>query len=106
FNNAAILRGMVYSQYGGLIPEMMKAHGAECPKEKMKGGWFDYAELTEPHSPLIVEMQASLDGKEDPVRVLYSPARELPRHFKKLEDAQDLLVVMRKAAESLAAQLP
>jgi hypothetical protein len=106
FNNAAILRGMVYSQYGGIIPDLMKEKGAECPKEKMKGGWFDYAELTEPHSPLIVEMEASFDGQPHSVRVLYAPPRELPGNFKKPEDAQDLLVVMRKAAEALAAQLP
>jgi hypothetical protein len=67
---------------------------------------FEYTELTEPHSPLIVEMDASLDGVAHTVRVLYSPPRELPGNFKKPEDAQDLLVVMHKAAEALAAQLP
>lgn len=106
FNNAAILRGMVYGSNGGIVSEVMKNYGVQCPKEKMKGGWFDYAELTEPHSPLIVELEASFDGQPHSVRVLYSPPRELPGNFKKPEDAEDLLVVMRQAAEALAAQLP
>jgi hypothetical protein len=105
FNNSATLRGVVYGSNPGLIADLMKTHGAECPREKMKGGWFDYVELTAPYSPLIVEMVASLDGQPHTVRVLYSLSRELPGNFKKPEDAQDLLVVMHKAAEALATQL-
>jgi hypothetical protein len=106
FNNSAVLRGMVYPQYTGLIPELMKEHGTNCPREKAGGGWFDLSELTGPYSPLILDVEANLDGVPHSVRVVFTPPRQLPGNFKKPEDATDLLAAMRKAAEALGGQLP
>jgi hypothetical protein len=105
FNNSAILRGMVYPQYTGVIPAMMKEKGVACPREKSGGGWFDVTELTAPFSPLILDIEASLDGAVHSVRVVHSPPRELPGNFKKPEDAADLAAAMRAAAEALASKI-
>jgi hypothetical protein len=106
FNNKAVLKGMVYVGHSGIIPEVMKDMGEECPKEKMKGGWFDVAELQHPHSPLIVEMEVTMDGQAHSVRALHAPPHELAGNFKKPEDGAEVRAVMRMAAETLAAKLP
>lgn len=62
FNNGARLRGTTYAPYGGLVIEAMKGMGVNCPKEKMRGGWFDGSEITTPHGPIIIEMSVALDG--------------------------------------------
>jgi len=106
FNNKAVLKGMVYAPHGGLVSDVMKEMGEECPREKMKGGWFDVTELQNPYSPLVVELEASLDGQAYPVRVVHAPAFELAGNFARPVDAAEVRAVMRMTADALAAKLP
>lgn len=106
YNNQAILRGMVYPQFGGVIVEALKEHGVNCPIEKTHGGWFDPATLEHPHSPIIIELAATLDDKPLNVRIVHAPPEELPGNFKHPEEARELAAAMREAAAALATQIP
>lgn len=45
-----------------------------CARAKMPLGWFDPAELTNEYSPLIVQIEAELDGRPLTVHTAYSPS--------------------------------
>jgi hypothetical protein len=105
FNNAAWMRESVNSQFRGVIIDSLKSHGVGCPREKMKAGWFDPAELTAERAPLIVELTALLDDKPHDVRVVYTPTIAMWGRLTKPDELAEVRLAMRKAAEAFAATL-
>lgn len=84
FNGASIEASMtagvvIAGPLGALIPPTASTTAPRCEREKMTGGWFDPAELTNQNSPFIVEISVRIDGKPYSVRTVYSPAFQLSR---------------------------
>jgi hypothetical protein len=106
FNHQAATRASVYGSDKGLIVALMKKSGVDCPREKMKGGWFSPDELEFPTSPLIVEVEATLDGQAYSVRIVHAPPRPIDAFFQKPKDAPEYAALQHKIAAALAAKLP
>jgi hypothetical protein len=103
-NRREATRGSVFAGKSGLIPSAFKAAGDSCPEEKTTGGWFDPAETTTPFSPIIVQIEATMDGRTRSVRTVYSPSEEL-YGFGEPAASEALFAAMRKATEALAQEL-
>lgn len=88
-----------------------------CERERMTVGWFDPAEATTPHSPLIIEIEATANGRGYVVRSTYSPDVELPSQCAlfcrgggrpRLQQPEQLAAfraAMTKAHETLASEI-
>jgi hypothetical protein len=48
-----------------------------CTKEETIGGWYSADEVTNDHAPVIIEIEASLDGKPVSARIVYSTEVEI-----------------------------
>jgi hypothetical protein len=100
------LRRSTSAMYGGgLLSDALIEHGANCPREKMEGGWFEAAELTTRHPPVIIEMRVVVDGQTYDVRAVHSPDKVIDGKFLKPAEAPDLVAALRKAAQVLVTQL-
>lgn len=80
YSTYAIRRGNEVA--GGPIGKVMAATSdrrpkAKCAPEKTPVGWFSSEELHTIHSPLIVYLAVTIDGRPYNVRVVYSPDMEL-----------------------------
>jgi hypothetical protein len=106
FNNAIWMRESAGSLVGGALMESLKKRGVDCPREKMKAGWFDSAELNGDRAPVIVEIQALLDGATHEVRVVYTPAMAMWGRLTKPEELAEVDAAIRMAAAALAAKIP
>lgn len=107
FSNGARLRDMTYRAHtGGVVTGAMIGLGANCPREKMKGGWFAASEVTTPHGPIIVEMTVSLDGATYESRSVHSSSIEMMGGFKSPEEKAEMSAALKSAADALAAKLP
>ena len=106
YNDAARLRGSVYGANAGLVAAVMEPMGANCPREKVRAGWYTGNEVNTPNAPFIVEIQANLDGKPHAVRVVYSPPESASAAFGQPASAKAMFAAMRKATDVLAAQMP
>jgi hypothetical protein len=67
-------------------------------------GGFDAAETTTRFSPIIVEIEASTEGRTSAVRVVYSPREEFTA-FGEPDAAMALFAAMRKATNALVRKL-
>lgn len=88
-----------------MIPAIMEGMGSKCSNAETTAGWYGSSEITTPYSPIIVELNASLEGKQYVVRSIYSTSREFPGAFGEPEAAKALFEAMRKATSALANQL-
>lgn len=98
-NKRAPLRATVNGMYQGIVPSALAAAGEGCTKEETGEGWFDASD-TDAAGALIVEIQATMDGKTYKVRSvsgLVDPA--------KADDSQQVFGALRKAHAALAEQL-
>jgi hypothetical protein len=106
FNTGAYNRGVTYSKFGGLIPDLMSTMGSKCAREDTKAGWYQGSEVTNISSPIIVELTASVDGKSYETRSVYSPETELNPFFSKDKNAPAALgAALKKANAALIAQI-
>ncbi|MEL7487783.1 MAG: hypothetical protein AAGJ87_11280 [Pseudomonadota bacterium] len=48
-----------------------------CSRSAMPGGWFDPAELSNRNSPIVIEIDYSVDGTTRRFTTAYSPVRDL-----------------------------
>lgn len=116
YNNGVAMRGGVYAMapvpmnplagaIQGATTALMKSFGSNCPKEKTTEGWFDAAENPGKHSPLIVEIGVTLDGRTYAVRSLHSPSQEFGGRFGDPEPARELFEALRRAHAALADKI-
>jgi hypothetical protein len=106
FNTGAYNRGVTYSKFGGLIPDLMSTMGSKCSREDTKAGWYQGSEVTNISSPIVVELNASVDGKSYETRSVYSPETELNPFFSKDKNAPAALAAaLKKANAALIAQI-
>jgi hypothetical protein len=105
FNNAIWMRESAGSLVGGALLESLKKRGVDCPREKMKAGWFEGSELTAERAPVIVEIKATLDDVSHEVRVVYTPSIAMWGRLTKPEELAEVNAAIRKASEALAAKL-
>ncbi len=105
FNAQNAFRGSVYSQYKGPIAGFMSTFGSGCKREEVAGGWFEPADVTTPFSPIIIEITVEIDGKEYPVRSVYSPEKEIAPAFGNPESASALFAAIQKASNQLVASI-
>jgi hypothetical protein len=89
----------------GPVGSLFKAAGSSCTKEKTSGGWYSPEEISTPNSPIVVEIEASMDGQTHAVRAVYSTSTELYGAFGEPAEAEALFAAMRKATDALAEQL-
>jgi hypothetical protein len=66
--------GAIGGGLGGAVGGNPKTTHASCPREKMKGGWFDASEITTPYTPYIVEITVRIDGSRVSARSVFSPS--------------------------------
>jgi hypothetical protein len=81
----------------------MSTMGAKCTREETTAGWYSAAEVTSLNSPLIVEITATVNGKQHAVRSVYSPQREI--NFNDPEAAQLIFEAIRKATDMLTESI-
>ena len=106
FNNSLALRGMMNMQFDGLFVDMLNERGMNCAHETIRDGWYSGSEVTGTNAPIIIDLEATLDGVAHQVRVVHSMAAQSMGAFKYPEEIADLAAARRKVAEALAAQLP
>ena len=104
FNGSAGLRHTVYSGSIGIVPAIMESMGSNCSKEETTGGWYAASEVTNSHSPIVIEIEAAFEGKNYNVRTVYSPEEELPVTGG-LESASALFAAIHKANAALIDQI-
>jgi hypothetical protein len=85
-----------------------------CTQEKMKGGWFDPADLTNNISPIIIDLDITLDDRAYRVNSAYSPFVDLYSYTedpiadaeaqKAAAKANQRLVEIMRAAQTSSAQ--
>lgn len=105
YNNAAALRGSIYGPGVGLVAAAMQSMGSNCPREKTAEGWYAASELNSPHSPLIVEIVASIDGQQHTVRSIYAPPREFGGRFGEPDAARELFESIKRANTALSESI-
>ncbi len=105
FNAQNAFRGRVYAPYKGGVVEFMKGFGSDCKREEVAAGWFGPADVTTPFSPLIIEIDAAIDGKKYSVRSVYSPKKEIEPAFGNPEPASALFAAVQKATSQLVAKI-
>ena len=76
-----------------------------CPKEKVTGGWYDLSEVTNAHSPVVVDVEVALDGKSFSGRAVLSPDEDMSGAFGKPYEASVLFEAMRRAHAALIANI-
>ncbi len=87
-----------YGSARGVVPSM----GSRCESQVTRGGYYAPWESTTNYSPIIVELNASYDGKPLRVRVVHSPGAELSMEkFGRGEHSEALLAAMRIAMAEL-----
>jgi len=83
FFNASRVASGVASSAGGetehAAAALLMPH--DCTKVQTSGGWYSPSEVRTSNSPLIVEINATLNGKAFAVRTVYAPEAELEGHF-------------------------
>lgn len=83
FFNASRIESEVISATGGaadhLAAALLMPH--DCTEVQTSGGWYFPSEARTSRSPLIVEINATLNGKTFAVRTVYAPEAELEGHF-------------------------
>jgi hypothetical protein len=83
-NGRAALETEATNGTTGLLAQMMKPGPilrAKCEHSQMTAGWFDTNEIENNFSPIIIEMDVSLNGEEFLVRSVYSPEVETWQAF-------------------------
>jgi hypothetical protein len=83
FFNASRIESGVASAAGGpadhVAAALLMPH--DCTEVQTSGGWYSPSEVRTSNSPLIVEINATLNGKAFAVRTVYAPDVELEGHF-------------------------
>lgn len=83
FFNASRVEAGVASTAGGptehAAAALLMPH--DCTEVQTSGGWYSSSEVRTSRSPLIVEIDATLNGKSFAVRMVYAPEDELEGHF-------------------------
>ena len=83
-----------------------KRQGSKCAREESAGGWYEAADVSSPHSPLVSEFEGTFAGKPFSLRVVHSPRRSIDGKFEGgADDTRELLETVRKTAEALATAI-
>lgn len=113
------------ADYANAVGVAAAAHGGyssgavvqspRCSRERMSVGWFDPAEATSSHSPLIVEIDATANGQSFTARSAYFPTIDLPSTYylpfrgrprlREPEQQAAFRAAMARAHEVLAAEI-
>lgn len=97
---------------GGALAPMIaggKAKGEKCPQEKMRGGWYNIEEINNNYSPIVAEIEVSIDGATFSSRNVTSPNRELIDNLWLSpisdRDRNDFITAMNGALEQLGKKI-
>ena len=113
-NVSAALRRGAYGSHPGVVGAVMSGMGSNCSREGTTDGWYGATEVTSVFSPLVVEIEATLDGKAFSARIVYSPDYETEGEFGeriwsgghfKPEALAALTLALHRANAALAEQL-
>jgi len=74
----------------GIVLEVLKGMAAECPPDKMNGGWYGDDEKTTEFSPFVAELTVAIDGRELAVRKVISS----PKGNVRLRPSDEIFVSM------------
>lgn len=80
FNEAAYRSDVVGSVVAGSVGAVTMGKrriAPKCSQQETPDGWFDPAELTNDHSPFVIEIEAVFDDKPLSIRSVYSPSAAL-----------------------------
>lgn len=80
-NVSAARRRMVYGNGVGVVGAVMSGMGSNCSREGTADGWYGAGEVNSVFSPIVVEIEAMLDGKPFSARVVFSPDYETEGEF-------------------------
>lgn len=104
-NMKRALKHQVYSMNTGLIPMAMAQMGETCSETEMHGGWYAGADLKTTEPPIVIEIVATVDGKEHRTRSVYSPQTAITPKLKKPSDDTQLAEAVAKANREFIASL-
>ena len=108
-NSGAALRKTTLTPsegYPGIIPSIIAGMGSNCSKEETTGGWYAASEVTTPNSPLIIEIESTIEGKSYAIRTVSSPKIDVNYfHLNDAGVASELFSAIRKADAALIAQI-
>jgi hypothetical protein len=113
-NVSAALRRGTYGSNPGIVGAVMSGMGSNCSREGTTDGWYGATEVTSVFSPIVVEVEATLDGKAFSARIVYSPDYETEGEFGerfwsgghfKPEALAALTLALHRANAALAEQL-
>ena len=71
--NGGLIGGIVYS----MTMPPGEGQRPKCEKEKMAGGWFAPADLSNDHSPITIDIDITFAGTKYSITSAYSPSIEL-----------------------------
>jgi hypothetical protein len=98
-NRRAPLRATVNGQFTGVVPAMLAEAGEGCTKEQTGDAWFDKSD-TDAAAAIIIEVQATMDGKSYAVRSVSGIVGA-----DQADDSHQVFGALRKANAALAEQL-
>lgn len=104
-NSGAALRASVYGAKPGIIATVMEPIGSNCPKEKTSEGWYSADELNAPHSPIIIEIEASFEGQTHMIRSVYAPPVEFLGRFSEPVGTRALIEAINRAHAALSESI-
>ena len=78
--------------------------GSDCPRDKMKAGWYGPDEVSTTFPPIIIEIAVQLNEQECAIRTVYSPDQLLPS-FKSAEGKAVIAAAMHQANQNLLAKI-
>ena len=76
-----------------------------CKPEEMAAGWLGPDDGKKAHSPVIIDISVSLDGKMRSVHGIYAPDREISIKTDEPETAAAIASAIKKATDQLIAKL-
>jgi len=111
-NKKALKSRAVFAGVGGLLGGLIAnavtktpTGGESCAQNKMHGGWFAGSEVTTSFAPIIVELEATVDGKPFKVHSVYSPTVATSPKPKKPAERAQLDAAIKKADKAFVSAL-
>lgn len=96
-NMKRAFKHQVYANYAGFIPAVMAKMGETCNPTEMQGGWYAGTDLKTAMPPIVIEIVATVDGKEHRTRSVYSPQTAITPKLKSDSDDTQLAEAVSKA---------
>lgn len=100
--------GFGYGILGGLLSDALAGKakdGETCAPADIHGGWYAAGEATSNVPPVVVEIEATVDGKPVKMHSVYSPAKQVGFKPKTDQERAGLVAAIKKADLAFAATI-